>query len=189
MSSDHEREIILKGPKFTFERLRTRSPAGQPIERLIVRHPGAVCVLALLRPDQHPGLGDEPGVVMIRNDRATVGQTLWELPAGTIDPGEEPLKTASRELEEETGYSAGRIVPISRFYTTPGMTDEVMHAFLATDLRPVGQRLEPDESIQVHPVRWSAALEMADDGTLMDAKSMLTLFLAERRSMVRASAD
>lgn len=183
MSRPDERETILKGPKFTFERLWTPSSRGDLTERLIVRHPGAVCILALLNPDQHPSLENELGVVLIQNKRPAIGKTLWELPAGTIDPGEDPLATAGRELEEEAGYAAETITPIGRFYTTPGMTDELMHAYLATGLTHIGQRLEPDETIEVHPIKWSAAMAMVDDGTLMDAKSMLTLLLADHRGV------
>ncbi|MGP1347827.1 MAG: NUDIX hydrolase [Phycisphaerales bacterium] len=173
-----ERETIHAGKKFAFERLWTAGSDGGLVERLVVRHPGAVCVLGLL------GSGADREVVLIRNDRPAVGDVLWELPAGTIDAGEDPIVTAGRELEEESGYRAESIEPMGSFFTTPGMTDEVMHAFVATGLRRVGQRLEPDERIEVHAVRFSRAMEMVDAGEIRDGKSMLTLLLAERRGLV-----
>lgn len=187
MPTPGERETILQGPKFAFERLWTASNTGGLSERLIVRHPGAVCILAILPPGTHANPADEPAAILIRNKRPAIGTTLWELPAGTIDPGEDPATTAARELEEETGYRAETITPLGRFYTTPGMTDELMRAYLATGLTHVGQRLEPDESIEVHPMRLSKAQALIDSGELMDAKSILTLMFAQRRGIPDAA--
>ena len=173
-----ERQLLHKGAKFDFERLVLSTSDGRTISREVVRHPGAVVILPILHKP------DGPRVVMIRNDRFAVGRELWELPAGTLEPPEAPDRCAARELEEETGFRAGSIVPLATFYTTPGMTDELMHAFLATDLTPVPQRLEEDERIQVVQVSPSEAFGLLDRNELLDAKSMLTLLIAQRRKLL-----
>ncbi|MHC4427820.1 MAG: NUDIX hydrolase, partial [Planctomycetota bacterium] len=95
-------------------------------------------------------------------------------------------QAAARELTEETGYKAGRIEPLGRFYTTPGMTDELMHVYVASDLVEVGQRLEPGEDIEVGILDAAAALAMIDDGTIRDGKTIAGLLMWQRR---RLAAD
>jgi ADP-ribose pyrophosphatase len=140
-----------------------------------VKHPGAAVVL--------PVLGDGR-VALIRNHRPVVDDFVWELPAGTLDGEEAPEVCARRELIEEAGYEAGSIEPLSAFYSTPGVTDEVLHAFVATDLRRVERSLEPDERIEVHLVEGSEAVAMARDGRMKDSKSMLALLLAASRGLI-----
>jgi ADP-ribose pyrophosphatase len=106
----------------------------------VVRHPGAVAVVAVL---------DDGRLVLVRNNRVAVGRALVEFCAGKLEAGEDPQDAAARELEEETGYSAERIERLGMFFTSPGFTDERMHVFLASGLRPVPQRLEPGEEIEV----------------------------------------
>lgn len=171
-----ERETIRRGRRFDFEVVRERT-GDRVIEREIVRHPGAVVVLAV----------DDGGrAALIRNWRVAVEAWVWELPAGTMEPPEPADVCAARELEEEAGLRAERIEPIAEFYTTPGMTDELMRAFLATSLTPVSQRLEHDERIEVRMTPIRDALAMIDSGELRDAKSVLALLLALRRGMIRA---
>ncbi|MBC7835457.1 MAG: NUDIX hydrolase [Phycisphaerales bacterium] len=168
------RRLIHKGKKFSFEMLTIRPGSStKTYDREIVRHPGAVVIVPVLAPDE---------LVMIRNRRVAVGEELWEFPAGTLEAGEAPETCAPRELIEETGYRAGETKPLGWFYTTPGMTDERMHAFLATDLNHVGQALEEDESIRVEVVQLSDAMAMLADGRLRDGKSMLALLLALRHA-------
>jgi len=168
-------ETIRRGRRFDFQVVRETLPTGRVIEREVVRHPGAAVVLAL----------DDAGrIAMIRNWRVAVGRWVWELPAGTLEPPEPADRCAARELEEEAGLRAARLEHLGVFYTTPGMTDERMHAFLATGLARVGQRLEDDERIEVHPTPVHEALAMIDDGRLMDAKSLLAILLAHRRGLL-----
>ena len=171
------RETILHGRKFDFEQLTLRTAEGQSLTRQVVRHPGAVVVLAVT---------DEGQVVFVRNLRHAIGARLLELCAGTLEVGEEPELCAHRELIEETGYEAATIRPLGRFYTTPGLTDELMHAFVATGLREVGARPEADEWLEVVRCSPSEALEMIDRGELTDAKSMLVLLWALRAGMLTA---
>lgn len=171
------RKLLHKGKKFDFELVTVPTPKGE-LTREVVRHPGAVLVLPVL-PDGR--------LVLIRNRRIAIGDWLYEFPAGTIDrPGEDPADCARRELIEETGYRAERLDPLAVFYTTPGLTDETMHAYIATGLTPVGQALEDDEQIEVHPTPVDRVLAMLDSGQLKDAKSMLALLLALRRGLIPA---
>ncbi|MCC6661274.1 MAG: NUDIX hydrolase [Phycisphaerales bacterium] len=123
---------IHRGRKFDLELVVTPGPGGEPIEREVVRHPGAVCILPLL--DSATG----PRVIMVRNMRIAAGARILELPAGTLEPMEKPEECAPRELAEETGYEAAAIRFLTKFYTSPGMSDEVMWAFIATGLRRAG---------------------------------------------------
>lgn len=164
------RRTIHAGRKFDFEILTVRH-RGRETQRENVRHPGAVVVVPVL---------DDGRVVLIRNHRVSVGERLWECCAGTMEPPEPPEACAARELIEETGYRAATLTPLGWFYTTPGLTDERMHAFVARGLSHAGQDLEDDESIEVHALPAARALQMIESGELRDAKSMVALLLAER---------
>lgn len=177
MPENFERRLIHRGRKFDFEQVRFTGRSGREATLEVVRHPGAVVILPLLADGR---------VALIRNRRPALGgRLLWELPAGTLEKDEDPALAAKRELEEETGYTAGRVEKLASFYTTPGMTDELMHAFLATDLREGGQRLEEDEEIEPRVFTVDEALSMIDRAELVDAKSMLTLALADRGGLLR----
>lgn len=135
-------------------------------KRELIIHPGAVVIVPIL---------DKDHLIMIRNQRFAVGKELWELPAGTLEPNESPLETAGRELIEETGYKAGKITELTHFYTTPGICNELMYAYLATDLTPGKQALEDTEQITVEIVSWQKALQMARDGIIIDGKTLAAL--------------
>lgn len=173
---------IHRGRKFDMQLVVTPGPSGEPIEREVVRHPGAVCILPLL--DTPEGRR----VIMVRNQRIAVGRAILELPAGTLEPMEKPEDCAPRELAEETGYQADRIEFLAKFYTSPGMSDEMMWAFIATGLRHVGQRLEAGEDITVEPVEPARALAMIDSGEIVDGKTVATLLIADRRGLLATTA-
>jgi ADP-ribose pyrophosphatase len=167
-----EREMLVKGKKYSYEKITVRSPAGKVHSREVVRHPGAVIVVPIL---------DDGRIVMIRNYRITVERWLVELCAGTIEHNDPPIQTAKRELIEETGFEAGKIEHLASFYTTPGLTDEMMHAFVACDLKDVGQDLEDDEMIEVVKLTPGEAMGLISSGEMVDAKSMVALYLARER--------
>lgn len=171
------RRTIHKGRKFDFEIATVHRPGREPFDREVVRHPGAVVIVPVL---------DDGRIVMIQVRRWPEGGAWqWECCAGTIDKGEEPAACAGRELIEETGYKAATLTPLGWFYTTPGMTDERMHAFVGTGLREVGQDLEEDEAIRVEVVEPGRVWSMMDAGEIRDGKSMLALMLAGQRGLIR----
>jgi ADP-ribose pyrophosphatase len=186
--------VLHTGKKFDFVSLRVRRPSGNILDREIVRHPGAVVVVPIT---------DDRRLVLIKNYRIAVNDWLYECCAGTIErarlssptptstfvpfgePGaEDPGECAARELVEETGFQAARLKSLGWYFTTPGMTDEQMFAFLATGLTHVGQRLEEDEAIDVELVPIGEALAMVRDGRIRDAKSMLAILLAQQQGFL-----
>src|SRR5262245_37195234 len=150
---------------------RVALPNGHEIVLDIVHHPGAAAVVPFTSPDE---------VVLIRQFRHTAGGTILEVPAGKLDPGESPERCASRELTEEAGYRAKRIVALGSIWTTPGFTDEKIHLFAAFDLERAASRPEDDEVIEVIRVPLDDALERVWRGELCDAKSALALIHAAR---------
>lgn len=157
---------LLATSLFSVERRVYLQPGAAAVERDVVVHPGAVVILPLL---------DAQRLVMIRNYRYTVERELWELPAGTIEPNEEPIETARRELEEETGYRAGQIQPFMEFYTSPGIMTERMHAFVANDLRPVGQNLRGGERILPEVIDIDTVRRRLIGGFIQDGKTLAVL--------------
>lgn len=155
-----------------------RDPAGETFTRDIVRSPGAVAVVPLIRePD------GSHSVVLLRQYRAAFAREIVEVPAGMRDvDGEDPEQTARRELIEETGYDAGSLRLLHRFYPSTGMTDSVLHVFLATDLRHVGRQMHgPEEAhMEVFTVPFADAVGMVVSGEIADAKSTIGLLLADR---------
>ncbi len=174
-----QRRTLHGGRSYDFEELTVAYPDGVRRTKPMVRHNGAACVIPFL--DTETG----PEIVMVRNDRVTIESSLLEVPAGGIDEGEEPIRAAARELEEETGYRAATIEPLCRFYTTPGLTDELMHVFVARGLGHVGQSLEVYESLTVHRFAPDRLLGMIDRGELTDGKTVLALLYAERHGLFR----
>jgi ADP-ribose pyrophosphatase len=159
-------EVLLKTSRFRVVRSAEQLPDGSSRTREFVEHPGSVTILPLVD-DQH--------VCLIENYRLAVGNALVELPAGTLEPGEDPLQAARRELAEETGYRAGSIQPLCAFYLSPGILQEQMHLYLATDLTPGPTQLDAGEQITSRVVPWSDAIRMTRDGSIQDAKTLLGL--------------
>ena len=154
-----------------------RFPDGSTGVLEMVRHPGASAVVPFL---DDPGDAD-PRILLIRQFRHAADGELWEVPAGRLDQGESPEACAARELEEETGFAATALEPLLPLWTTPGFTDEKIHLFAATGLRPGKQRRDSDEFLEVHELRWSAVGRMLEGGEVRDAKTLAALFLAGRR--------
>ncbi len=147
-------------------------PNGKRVALDLIQHPGASAIVPFV---------DTETVLLLRQYRHAAGGTIYEVPAGKLEPGEKPEACARRELEEETGQRAGRIVSLSSILTTPGFTDERIHLFSAFDLTPTALAHESDEIIEVIPTSLHDALEMVWSGELCDAKSALALVHAARR--------
>ena len=159
-------ELLLSTSRFNVERQVFAGTDGRSVVREVVVHPGAVVILPII---------DARRIVMIRNYRHTVEQELWELPAGTAEPNEAPIETARRELEEEAGYRAGTMAPLTEFFTSPGVLTERMFAFVATELQPVEQRLEVGERIVAEIVELDRARQWLINGELRDGKTIAAL--------------
>jgi ADP-ribose pyrophosphatase len=166
-----EKQVIFAGKKVRLEVHTLENDDGKRFAKEVVVHPGAVVILAFLEPDR---------ILLIRNRRYTIGQVLLELPAGTLEKGEDPMNAAGRELVEETGYLAGRLKPIGNFYTSPGILSEKMYAFAAYDLEETQKSLEEDEEIEVEPVALNEAIAMINDGRIHDGKTIATLLMYDR---------
>lgn len=167
-----EAETLLKTQRFAVVRQEYAAPDGRTHVRETIQHPGAVVILPLL---------DDGRVCLIRNFRIAVGESLVELPAGTLEPPEPPEIAAARELEEETGYRADVIQPLFRFFMSPGILNERMHVYLAAGLREGPSKLEAGELIERLVVGWPEALAMCDDGRIQDAKTIAALLWYDRR--------
>jgi ADP-ribose pyrophosphatase len=168
-------EILLRAKRFRVVRHTETNSQGGTFTRETVQHPGSVVVLPLLEGNR---------VCLIRNFRIAVGKTLIELPAGTLE-GYSPLETAHRELQEETGYRAGHMEPLCAFYVSPGILNERMELFVASQLTAGTTALEEGEQIETLEVDWSRAMEMVRSGEIEDGKTMLGLlyFDTRRQSM------
>jgi ADP-ribose pyrophosphatase len=167
-----EKQMIYAGKKVRLELHHLESDETQTrYIREVVVHPGAVVVLAFAADDQ---------VLLIRTRRYAVGQILIELPAGTLEKGEDPINCAGRELLEETGYLAGRLVSIGNFFTSPGILSEKMYAYAAYDLEQHKMALEEGEEIEVLPTPYDEAIRMIKDGQIHDGKTIATLLMYDK---------
>jgi ADP-ribose pyrophosphatase len=151
-----------------------RYPNGTTGELEIIRHPGASAVVPFLSdPD-----GADPTVLLLRQYRYAAGGTIYEIPAGRLEPGELPDACARRELLEETGCTASSMVKLTSMFTTPGFTDERIHLFLATGITRGEARPEADEFMEIESIPLSKALVMIERGEIQDAKTALGLLFA-----------
>lgn len=151
-------------------------PNGATIELEIIRHPGAAAVVPMK---------DDRTVVLIRQFRHAAGGFIYEIPAGKLTPGEDPLLCAARETEEEIGYRAGSLDLLTSIFTAPGFADEVIHVYLGTDLCPSKQQLEQDEVIEIVEMPLEQALSLIRDGTIRDAKTIVGLQSVYLRQQAR----
>ena len=141
-------------------------PNGKPGRREVVRHHGGVAVLAIDSNNQ---------VLFVRQYRYPYGEMLLEIPAGKLEPGEDPADCGRRELEEETGCTCGEYAFLAKVYPTPGYVDEVLHLYLARDLTATRQRLDEDEFLTVERIPLQRAVALCLDGTITDAKTLVAI--------------
>ena len=164
-------QLLLETTKFKVFRETIKTAGGETKTKEIVRHPGACVIVPVL---------DDGRVCLIKNFRVAIGETLIELPAGTLEPPEPPEKTAERELIEETGYRAKKLKKLHEFYASPGFLDEKMHLFLATELTEGASAREEGEEIENWLMPWNDAIDMVFQGRIKDAKTIVGLLWADR---------
>ena len=155
-----------RGRVLRVRRERHRLPDGREVTLDAVRYRNVATVLPLL-PDGR--------VVLLRQYRAIVAAELWEVPAGTLEPGEDPAACARRELREEAGYEAGQLTALGEAWADPGLTDERIFLFVARDLTAVDPAPDRDEHIRVEPVPLTEAYRMIDRGEITDAGTLIAL--------------
>lgn len=160
--------VLHRGPRITLVRRDVPTRDGGTAHKEIARHPGSVVLVPVT---------DAGELVLIRNERVAVGRTLWELPAGTLEVGEDPAECAARELEEETGYTAREITPLRAFFPAPGTCDERMHAYVATGLRAGVQKLDATERIEPVALPEERVLSMLRSGEIEDGKTIACVLL------------
>jgi ADP-ribose pyrophosphatase len=157
---------IYTGRVVTLNIDRVTLPNGVTVDLEIIRHPGAAAVVPMKEDDT---------VVLIRQFRHAAGGFIYEIPAGKLHPGEDPLNCAERELEEEVGYRASSFELLSSIFTAPGFADEVIHVYKAAGLSKGRQQLDRDEVLDVIEMSLSDAMAKIEDGTIRDAKTIVGL--------------
>lgn len=161
---------IFRGRVFSVHQEEVSLPTGRRVTLDVVHHPGAAAIVAI---------GGDGAVALIRQFRHAAGGFIWEVPAGTLGPGESPAACARRELEEETGLVAARWTALGSILTTPGFCDERIHLFLARELRATAAAPEDDEVLTAARVPLARAMAMIASGEIEDAKSIVALHRAQ----------
>jgi ADP-ribose pyrophosphatase len=169
-------KVVYKGPLFRVMHDKLLEPGGKPSERDVIRHHGSVVILAIDRSKSKKN----PWIVVERQYRHAANQYLWELPAGKLDAGEDPLAGAKRELAEETGYAAKKWKPLVEYYASPGFLGESMRVFTAEGLVAGEAHPEDDEEIEFRLVKLSDALKMIEKGEILDGKTLTSVLLYAR---------
>ena len=168
---DQEEKTINSKEVYTGRIIKVREDQvllsnGNQAEREIVMHPGGVTVIAI---------ADDDSILLVQQYRKPAEESLFELPAGKLEIGEDPLESAKRELIEETGYQAGKIDHLFTFYTSPGFCDEVIHLYIARNLKDVGVNPDQDEILENHSIKKEDIIEMIKTGKIKDSKTIIGL--------------
>ncbi|WP_223066576.1 NUDIX hydrolase [Paenibacillus caui] len=172
-SSEHLKEKwlstrpIFEGKIISLQIDTVELPDGTQATREVVKHPGAVAVLAV-----HEGK-----LLLVDQYRQAMGRCELEIPAGKLEQGEDPMDAARRELEEETGYRCGNIRLLHSFYTSPGFADEVIHLYVAENLTAGSFSPDEDEFLEIHKVTLEEAQQFIAEGRIADAKTLLAVYL------------
>lgn len=162
-------ESIYKGHVVHLLREGVDMPDGRSVDFEVVRHAPATAILAI---------DDQERVIFVHQFRHAIGGQIWEVPAGIMEEGEEPLTCARRELREETGFSADEWIALGKMYTAPGFCDEIIYLFLARGLTAGSQNLDHNEFLQPHAIPMTEVRRMVAAGEIDDSKSIVALYRA-----------
>ncbi|KPK40537.1 MAG: NUDIX hydrolase [Gammaproteobacteria bacterium SG8_47] len=163
-------DVRFRGRIVTVSVEHVRLPNGAELEMEVVEHPGGAAIVAI---------DAQRRVCLLRQYRHVIGDWLWELPAGKRDNDEDSALTAVRELQEEAGVTAATWVDLGKVISSPGVFTEVVHLFMARDLQPTPRSPEHHEVLEVHWLDFDQALQMAQDGDIRDAKTLIGLYRAQ----------
>jgi len=163
---------VYDGHLVKLDLLDVELPNGKTSHREVIQHPGAVAIVAL---------DDDQNILMVRQFRIAAGKTLWEVPAGTLDPDETPEACAIRELQEETGYKPNKLEALDGIYTAPGYTSEYIYLFLATELEESRLDMDEDEFIEMKKIPLTEVLAKIESGEIQDGKTVTGVLRAARR--------
>jgi len=165
-----QRKLLKQDRNIQFVELTAQLPNGTHTHKTVIDHPGAVVMIPMM---------DTETVILIRQYRYALAQTVLELPAGTLEPNEDPLTAAQRELQEEIGYQAQTLAPAGMVYPAVSFTNEILHFFIATGLTPSTLPPDDDELIQVVNMPLDEAITQVKQGNIRDAKTILGLYHAK----------
>ncbi len=171
---------IYRGKIVTLHVDTIRQASGRTTIREVVHHPGGVAAIPVL---------DDGRLLLIRQFRYPIGKFILELPAGKLDSGLPPLETMARELEEEAGYRAGELIPVFSFYTSPGISDELIHFFIARNLTRCAQRPEEGEHITVEAISAEECLQKIGTGEISDGKTILGILWYQTNFLLKSTPD
>jgi ADP-ribose pyrophosphatase len=167
----NSKATLYEGRVFKLLRENVTLNNGVTVDLDVIHHPGASAMIPI---------SDNDNVILIKQYRHAIGDFIWEIPAGTLDPNETPLECAKRELIEETGFSANTWQKLGEITPVPGYSNERIHMFLAADLVPAEQDLDKDEMLDVHEVSLGKAVEMIHEGAIQDSKTIAGLFMTTK---------
>ena len=159
---------IYKGKVFDLVEEKITLENGIAARMDIIRHPGAAAIIPFL---------DQETLILLKQYRHAIGEYIWEIPAGTLEPDEDPLECAHRELIEEPGYRAGKMKKTGEITPVPGYSDERIRIFTAYDLQQAEQNLDDNEVLEVHEVKFSDAIDMIYNGEITDGKTITGLLM------------
>jgi ADP-ribose pyrophosphatase len=164
-------QLVFDGRLVKMRVDRVRLPNGKETSREIVVHRGAVAAVPMI---------DHDKIVMVRQFRQAAGEALLEIPAGTLDSGEDPAECVARELGEEIGYKANRLTLMFKSYLAPGYSSEMLHTFLAECLEKIEAHPEADEFLEIVEVRMCDAINLIRSGDIKDAKTICGVLMAQK---------
>jgi ADP-ribose pyrophosphatase len=172
-------ETIFEGKVIKLQVDEVRLPDGKTSKRELIKHPGAVAIIALT---------DEGKLVLVEQYRKAMERSLVEIPAGKLEKGEEPAASAVRELEEETGYECEKMEWLTSFYTSPGFADELVHVFVAKNLKKKenAAALDEDEFVELMELTLTEAEQFMKEGKIKDAKTAYAIqYLQLKQALVK----